>query len=331
MVSLVENLLPYAPGVCAPTAARRVSHPLERAAPASASERAAPASAGSRRRPRRPRSEHAAPASDFPVADRPPSADRLRVIPQPSESVEYLDLSDPVAWTPKNPRLAQLAEQIRRLRQRGHAPPARCPSGLPALDAALGGGFTTGAIHELVAPAAGAPAYSIALRVAARAAVRHRWILYIDTQQDLYPPALAQLGVPLTRLVVVRTPHWADAWWVCEQALRCPAVAAVVLPVRTVDAYVSRRLQLAAETGGGLGLLIRREEHGEPTFAATRLQLEPLVGAGGVRRARVTVRKMREGRPREPFVVELPDAADSVPAHSVFGDGASAARRCVGV
>jgi protein ImuA len=146
----------------------------------------------------------------------------------------------------------------------------------------------------------------------------------------LYPPGVAQLGVPLGRLAVVRTSRPADALWACEQMLRCQAVAAVVLPLRTLDGYTSRRLQLAAETGGSLGLLVRGDEHGEPTFAASRVRLEPLVGPAGGRCMRVTVLKIREGRPREPFVVELPDAADAVPAHAVPADGAGAARRRTG-
>ena len=232
--------------------------------------------------------------------------------------------------TPRNPRLAQLAEQIRQLRARGHAPAARCPSALPELDAALGGGFVTAAVHELIAAQDGVAAHSLALHVAARAAGRHKWIFYIDTQLDLYPPGVAQLGVPLGRLIIARTPYAADALWVCEQVLRCRAVAAVVLPLRTLDGYASRRLQLAAEAGGGLGLLVRRAEPGGPTFAASRLRCTPLAGRPGVRRMLITVLKLREGRPGEPFAVEWPDAPDSVPAHSILADGAGVARRRLG-
>ena len=141
---------------------------------------------------------------------------------------------------------------------------------------------------------------------------------------------MAQLGVPLERLVVVRTARLADALWACEQTLRCQAVAAVVLPLRRLDPYTSRRLQLAAETGGSLGLLVRSDEPGEPTFAASRVRFEPLVGAAGGRRMRVTVLKIREGWPRAPLVVELPDAPDAVSAPAVPADGAGAARRRTG-
>jgi protein ImuA len=198
------------------------------------------------------------------------------------------------------------------------------------LDAALGGGFTTAAVHELIAAQEGVAAHSVALRTAAHAAGRTKWIFYIDSGQDLYPPGAAQVGVPLGRLVVVRAWHPVDALWVCEQTLRCPAVAAVVLPLRTIDAYTSRRLQLAAEAGGGLGLLIREDAGSGHTFAASRLRFDPLPGPAGVRRMLVTVLKLREGRPCEPLVVEWPDAANSMPAHAVSADRAGPTRCLAG-
>ena len=82
----------------------------------------------------------------------------------------------------------------------------------------------------------------------------------------------------------------------------------MILPLRSLDARVSRRLQLAAETGGNLGLLIRSDIRGGPTFAASRLRFEPLPGAACGRRLLVSVLKLREGRLPPPFELELPDA-----------------------
>jgi protein ImuA len=312
MLSLGEDILPTAPGVRAPTFTRRASHlSLNEAAD-----------------PRVGRSND----------DLPRLAGRL-ALPRPGQT--------------KNSRLAQLAEQIRQLHTRYRTPLPHCSSGLPALDDALGGGFALGAVHELVAASEGAPAVSLALWTATQAAGRNqspsgsvgrtRWIFYIDTQHELYPPAVAQLGVPLGRLMVVRASRTTDALWVCEQALRCQAVAAVVLPLRTIDAYASRRLQLAAEAGQSLGLLICRDQPDGHTFAASRLRIQSVShpdhelalarrdGAPlprGARHLLITILKLREGRPSEPLVVEWPDAADSVPASAVPVDAAGAARRC---
>lgn len=108
------------------------------------------------------------------------------------------------AWLPKNPRLARLAKQIRSWRNGGLASPPRCPSGWSPLDGALGGGFVTAALLDFIAPVEGAAAWTVALRVAGRAAAAHCWVLYVDMPGDLCPPALQPLGVPLERLLVAR-------------------------------------------------------------------------------------------------------------------------------
>jgi protein ImuA len=234
-------------------------------------------------------------------------------------------------------RLADLAEQVRRISSHGAYSLPPCPSGLVALDVALGGGFSRAAIHELLAPCEGAVARSVALLTAARAAEDGRWICYIDTTLDFYPPGAAQLGLPLERLLVMRTSRSADALWACEQSLRCRSVAAVVMPLPHLDSYVSRRLQLAAEAGRNLGLLIcqptgrqHRATETEPgachsrsqaTFAASRLRFDPIPGerlsgrgwqvelkAGrSCRRVSVAILKLRRAAPGQAVVLELPD------------------------
>ncbi|RMF80147.1 MAG: hypothetical protein D6744_08475, partial [Planctomycetota bacterium] len=220
----------------------------------------------------------------------------------------------------------------------------RCPSGWSQLDAALGGGFACGALHELIAADPTAATLTIALRVASHAAqflstiqcssppdqqsrasasqsmstaapplsaARGSWLLLVDADGDFYPPAAARLGVPLSRLLLIRTGRRAaEIQWVCEQALRCGAIAAVIAPAAHLDAYASRRLQLAAETGGGLGLLLRNEPAHGHTFAASRLRVEPASSPGARPAVRIVVLKVREGRPASPFVIDLADDAE---------------------
>jgi len=226
-------------------------------------------------------------------------------------------------------RLARLAAQLRRFRAERQGVLRRCPTGLPPLDAALGGGFVLGALHELLVSAEGAAANSLALLAATRAAESNRWILYLDARADFYPPAAARLGVPLDRLLVIRAVRSADLLWICEQALGCRSIAAVIAPLRRLEGAASRRLQLAAEAGGSLGLLIHPGEAGGPTFSATRLRLEPLAGDDPARRLRISVLKVREGSLVEPFVLELPDAAGDVRPYALSGHGPGATRRHV--
>jgi protein ImuA len=271
----------------------------------------------------------------------PPGADGVASRPDPltlqakalsqeaapaSETASNLETA-PVAWIPADPRLAKLARQLLRNRKHGSAQTVRSSSGFPPLDAALGGGLATGAVHEFIAAQPLAAVRTVALRAAARAVGGHQWLLYLDHNFDFYAPAAAQWGVPLGRLLVVRAESGGDRLWVAEQALRCRAVGAVILAARHLPATVTRRLQLAAEAGGGLGLLLRDQAPREATFAATRLRFETLPTALGARGLRITVLKQRHGPPGATCVLELPDAPGAVPASAATRYPAGAAGR----
>jgi protein ImuA len=188
----------------------------------------------------------------------------------------------------------QLVETLRR--QIAHCEGARRPqetpvsSGSPAVDQLLpGGGFHRGTLVEWLAAGDGCGEASLAL-VAAREACRQGGVLVVlDWAGEFYPPAVIRLGIEPGGLLVVRVANEADHAWALDQALRCPAVAAVVAWPERLAAKTFRRLQLAAEQGGSLGLLIRPEQvRHEPSWADVRLLVEPLAplspfgrGAGG--------------------------------------------------
>ena len=96
-----------------------------------------------------------------------------------------------------------------------------------------------------------------------------------------------------------------------DQALRCPAVAATVAWPERLDGRTFRRLQLAAEAGGGLGLLLRPSRaRDEPSWAEIRLRVEPLPAAGpeAGRRLRVEVLRCRGQAEGQRVELEIDDA-----------------------
>jgi len=157
-----------------------------------------------------------------------------------------------------------LREEIRRIeggfgqvRQRRHI-----PTGIAALDQHLpAGGLAAGALHELIAAREGVGVRTFALWMARQAAMDGRYILWIDPACDFYPPAAWAWGIPPQRLVLVRPRTRQDAFWAMDQSLRSRGVAAVVGSPGAMSRSEARRLQLAAETGGGIGLLIQVERH----------------------------------------------------------------------
>lgn len=105
------------------------------------------------------------------------------------------------------------------------------------------------------------------------------------------PAVVGWSGAAAWEVVVVRAEREADRLWALEQALRCPAVAVVLARVGRVSSVVLRRLQLAAEATGGLGLLLRPASvKVEPSWAAVRFEVQsvPECTSEFGRRLRVT-------------------------------------------
>ncbi|TWB80106.1 protein ImuA [Nitrospirillum amazonense] len=164
--------------------------------------------------------------------------------------------------------LAVLREQVRAVEAPGTGRGV-VPLGVPAVDAHLPAagpgengahGLPRAALHEVAAAGdldAGAATAFTAL-LAARLAEQVRGpILWMTRAPDLYAPGLDAQGVGPGRLVVVHAACEVDLLWAMEEALRCPRVGAVVGEAGGLDLTASRRLHLAAETGGVPGLLLR--------------------------------------------------------------------------
>jgi hypothetical protein len=191
------------------------------------------------------------------------------------------------------------------------------------------GGLPGGAVVEVLCPADGAGATTVALHVARAAAGGARTVVIVDEAQDFYPPAAWSLGLAVGQLLVVRPATSKHAVWAIEQALRCPAVAAVIAAVARLETAASRCLQLAAEAGDTLGLLLRPSDRVQHSFAAVRLLVEPVPGGNvnpaelvpAARLCRVTLLKVREGMPEESFVIGLDDEASIGSVLSVPVDG----------
>jgi hypothetical protein len=83
--------------------------------------------------------------------------------------------------------------------------------------------------------------------------------------------------VDLRQVIVVRADGLDDELWAYDQALRCTGVAAVWGAIDKLQPRWFRRLQLAAETGGGIGHLLRPARvRGQPAWSYAQLLVEPL-------------------------------------------------------
>jgi protein ImuA len=192
-----------------------------------------------------------------------PAADANDAVISPSEPASQLD---------------SLRQQLRRMESRRSADEAAervtFSTGGSVLDALLPhGGLRPGTLVEWVCDARRSGAMLLAMiaaaKVLAHPASAARPLVIADglggdigsAQESFYPPAAVALGIPSDRMVIFRKQSGhtrSDFVWAIDQALRSGAVAAVFAEIGDwLDPADARRLQLAAEIGGAIGLLVR--------------------------------------------------------------------------
>ncbi|MEJ2425210.1 MAG: translesion DNA synthesis-associated protein ImuA [Candidatus Thiodiazotropha sp.] len=182
-----------------------------------------------------------------------------------------------------------------------HAPTGGgMPTGHAALDAILPDvGWLPGSVVEVIAPRWGIGELRLFLPAMAAATQANRQLVWIAPPYVPYPPALVSGGVSLRHLLVLRPPRQQDIPWAMEVVLRQRHCAMVLAwPGRLVSKTV-RRLQLAAEAGGSLGVLFQPEQR-DNAFAATRLLLTP-----GTTELQVTLLKSRTTRGLQTVAIAL--------------------------
>lgn len=251
--------------------------------------------------------------------------------------------------------------QDRRARRAGWAR-RFVPTSLARLDAVLPhGGLPCGAVTEILAEAPGTGSMTLAMRVARQAlwsitrpqpsgpmwhwfstgevtgwepaqhvspeVAGERALIVLDTTGDFYPPAVATFGIDPQRLIVIRTTARRDAFWAMDQSLRCAGVAVVIAALDGLDERQSRRLQLAAEVSGSMGLILAAPQPRTRSFAAVRMSVRPFApsslapdavlksGAKDRFLASIDLLAVREGMPTGPFLVDLHHATGACDLH----------------
>jgi protein ImuA len=192
--------------------------------------------------------------------------------------VVTMTVSQATAAPLRGPPLDQLRRQIAAVEGWARAADAGVLStGVPGLDALLPrGGLRRGVVVEWLGSASAGGAQTLALLAAREACREGKSLMVVDRQRRFYPPAAAAWGIDLARLIVIHPASEADELWTIDQALRCRGVAAVWARRDKLDSRDFRRLQLAAESGETLGLLIRSARvRGEPSWADLQFVVSP--------------------------------------------------------
>lgn len=194
--------------------------------------------------------------------------------------------------------LQQLRAKVARLEGFSPAGTARhCPTGWPAVDAALpGGGLLEGALHEIHSPD---PADGAAMAFAARLMARFQGrapghaVLWASCRTDLFGPGLLSVGVAPAQVLIARCQTSDEVLYTCEEGIKSNSLSSLFAEIGELDFAVSRRLQLAAaDTGGTLILLRPARFGGDPSAAVTRWRAASCAGGWSL-----TLFRCRNGRP----------------------------------
>ncbi|HEX8524617.1 MAG TPA: hypothetical protein VF669_20340 [Tepidisphaeraceae bacterium] len=163
--------------------------------------------------------------------------------------------------------------------------------------------FARGAVHEILSTPQNTPGTFFAAVLAKAASSRGMGVspmrptIWSDPTQQLYPPALANLGIDLSQVYLLHPKDEADEAWAVAECLKCPGVGAVIASPKRLSRVVARKLQLAAETGGAVGILLRTTGRGSEIYAAaTRWLVAPAPGERTIQRWTVELLHGHGGR-----------------------------------
>src|SRR5262245_22871908 len=223
---------------------------------------------------------------------------------------------------PSRPELLEkLAQRIRDIEasERPHFH-ANVALGIGGLEQALPEGrLPAGSLVELMSAAEGAGAWTLAMVMARHACGERKMLVIADPARRFYPPAAARLGVDLRRTIVIRPRDKRYTLAAVTQSLRCAAVGAVIGGFDSLPAFDFRRLQLAAELSGALGLLLRPAAALRvPSFATARLSVTPVASANAKRRIRVDIVRVRGGKSGQSLILEVDHETGDVRVSAVL-------------
>lgn len=87
------------------------------------------------------------------------------------------------------------------------------------------------------------------------------WQAFINPPENLYPPGLHQIGLDISKILVISPTNWNDAIWSTEQSLYSQDCSAVITWPIKLNLTASRKLQLASENSDALSVYFYNHNH----------------------------------------------------------------------
>lgn len=167
-------------------------------------------------------------------------------------------------------------------------------TGFPELDQLLAAsGWPRRTLIECHCPESGIGEIRLFQRVMATCSGQKQNVFWVDPPHTPYAPGLDQAGMDLSRFFLIRTDDDEDRTWTLEQLLKCPAAGLVMGWTPSCNPAHLRRLQLAAEDGDTMGVVMITSGSVRPASPApVRLALSPAAEQG----LRIDIQRQRGGQ-----------------------------------
>jgi hypothetical protein len=180
-------------------------------------------------------------------------------------------------------------------------------TGYPTLDSLLADrGWPKAGLVELLSAQIGIGELRLLGPALAELSVQERrWITWINPPHIPYAPALAEIGIDISKVLLVHPKTHEDALWALEQAIKSGSCSAALawLDESKLAAKDVRRLKLAARRGGALTVLFRPSTAAQrQSMAELRILMQP---ASAADRLSIEILKRRGGWPIEQLALEL--------------------------
>lgn len=128
--------------------------------------------------------------------------------------------------------------------------------------------------------------------------------IWIGANRTLFPPALVSFGIRPETILFIDLKNEKEVLWAFDEALKCPALTAVIGELSNFSFTASRRFQLAVESSRATGFLLRCNPRNLITASVTRWKVSSIrsetengLPGLGFPRWKVELLKVRNGKP----------------------------------
>ncbi len=191
------------------------------------------------------------------------------------------------------------------------------PTGFPSLDQHLAGsGWPADGLTELLHDKSGIGEFRLIAPALTRLShEQNRWLLWVSPPYIPYAPALAEMGINLSRVLVTTPSTESDTLWVLEKALASQSCSVVLAWPGNLTAKELRRLQVASKEGHCLGILYRHSSAAKNASAAElrlRLHADPSSPLNLHSCMRLEILKRKGGWATDAFEIEFSDCLNEM-------------------